>query len=273
MAREAYRSLYGDLIKLKDDSLLKDPANGTGDDDELFQLLFTVSEWVERWCNRFFYPRTQTLKFDGDGSKRLLVPDLIAVTTLKEDTTDDQTFDETWAATDYWTLPYTATPDQYWGQPYTQLLVREHGSKSQFSRGEQHFEIVGRWGYREFKEDSGTDFNDASLSSTTTTITVDDGTQIAIGHTIQMNQEQMLVVGISTNDLTVTRAINGSPAQAHGDNSVVYILRWPPAIERATLIQTARIWTRAADFEPFFVDDEIDTDVRMLLESYRKPSA
>ena len=93
MAREAYRSLYGDLKKLKDDSLLKDPANGTGDDDELFQLLFTVSEWVERWCNRFFYPRTQTLKFDGDGSKRLLVPDLLTVTTLKEDTTDDQTFD------------------------------------------------------------------------------------------------------------------------------------------------------------------------------------
>ena len=30
MAREAYRSLYGDLIKLKDDSLLKDPANGAG---------------------------------------------------------------------------------------------------------------------------------------------------------------------------------------------------------------------------------------------------
>ena len=26
MAREAYRSLYGDLTKLKDDSLLKDPA-------------------------------------------------------------------------------------------------------------------------------------------------------------------------------------------------------------------------------------------------------
>ena len=28
MAREAYRSLYGDLTKLKDDSVLKDPAAG-----------------------------------------------------------------------------------------------------------------------------------------------------------------------------------------------------------------------------------------------------
>ena len=28
MAREAYRSVYGDLTKLKDDSVLKDPAAG-----------------------------------------------------------------------------------------------------------------------------------------------------------------------------------------------------------------------------------------------------
>ena len=46
-----------------------------------------------------------------------------------------------------------------------------------------------------------------------------------------------------------------------------------PAVERATLIQAARIWTRAADFEPFFVDSELDTDVRLLLEPYRKLAA
>ena len=34
MAREAYRSLYGALTKLKDDSLLKDPAAGAGDDND-----------------------------------------------------------------------------------------------------------------------------------------------------------------------------------------------------------------------------------------------
>ena len=43
-------------------------------------------------------------------------------------------------------------------------------------------------------------------------------------------------------------------------------------MERAALIQAARIWTRAADFEPFYVDADVDTDVRLLLEPYRKPS-
>ena len=73
MAREAYRSLYGDLTKLKDDSVLKDPAAGADDDDELFELLLAVSDWVDHYCNRHFYPRIETLLFDGPGGERLLV--------------------------------------------------------------------------------------------------------------------------------------------------------------------------------------------------------
>jgi hypothetical protein len=273
MAREAYRSLYGDLTKLKDDSLLKDPAAGTADDAEMFQLLLAVSDWVDRHCNRHFYPRTQTLVFDGDGSARLLIPDLIALTTLKEDTAEDKTFATTWAATDYWLTPYNAEATEHWGQPYTQIRVRTKGAQDVFTKGEQTFQITGRWGYREFKEDSSTDLNDAAMTAAKTTVAVDDGTQFAIGQTIMIGAEQMLVTNIVTNNLTVSRALNGTTAAAHTDNSDVYILRWPASVERAALVQTARIWTRAADFEPFFVDSELDTDVRILLDPYRKPAA
>ena len=76
------QTVTGDLAKLKDDSLLKDPAAGTGDDDEMFQLLLAVSEWVDQYCNRHFYPRTQTLEFDGNGVTRMLVPDLISLSSL-----------------------------------------------------------------------------------------------------------------------------------------------------------------------------------------------
>ena len=270
MAREAYRSIYGDLTKLKDDSLLKDPASGTGDDDELFQLLLSISEWVESYCNRHFYPRQQTLEFDGDGSTRLLIPDLIAIDSIKEDTTDDKTFDTSWAASDYWLEPYNAEPTEHWGRPYTLIRVRQNGDQDAFTKGEQHFQIAGRWGYREYKEDSGTDLNDASTTTTKTTIAVDDGTQFQIGMTILIGSEQMLITNIATNNLTCTRAINSTTAAAHADNSDVYILRWPPAVERATLIQAARIWTRAADFEPYFVAEDLDTDVPLLLEPFRK---
>ncbi len=40
-------------------------------------------------------------------------------------------------------------------------------------------------------------------------------------------------------------------------------------IERAAVIQAARIWTRAADFEPFYVDADLDTDVRLMIDPYR----
>ena len=184
MAREAFRSLYGDLTKLKDDSLLKDPAGGAGDDNELFQLLLAVSDWIDGYCNRHFYPRTQTLLFDGNAGQRLLIPDLISLTTLKEDTTDDATFDTTWAATDYFKAPYNAEPTQIWGQPYTSLAIRTAGTKDAFKQGDQIFEIVGSWGYRQYKELSGSLVNEASITASETDITVDDGTHFAIGQTI-----------------------------------------------------------------------------------------
>ena len=85
-----------------------------------------------------------------------------------------------------------------------------------------------------------------------------------------IGSEQMLINDISTNDLTVARGLNGTTGAAHSDDSDIYILRWPASVERAALIQTARIWTRAADFEPFFVDADVDTDIRILLEPYKE---
>ena len=126
------------------------------------------------------------------------------------------------------------------------------------------------WGYCQHTEYGGTDLNDASMDTTKTTVAVDDGTPLAIGQTIMIGSEQMLINDISTNDLTVARGLNGTTGAAHADNSDVYILRWPASIEREALIQTARVWTRAADFEPFFVDADVDTDIRILLEPYRR---
>ena len=274
MAREAFRSLYGDLTKLKDDSVLKDPAGGTADDDELFQLLLAVSDWVDHYCNRHFYPRTETLVFDGTGTAQLLAPDLISVTSVKEDSNGDLTFNETWATGDYWLQPYNASPSQHWGRPYTALKARAEGDKSGgFTAGEQNYQIVGVWGYARFAEDSGTDLNDASMTTTKTTVAVDDGTQFHAGQTVLIGTEQMLVIAVSGNNLTVSRALNGTTAAAHADDSDINILRWPASVERAALVQTARLWTRSADFEPFFVDADVDTDVRLLLEPYRKPPA
>ena len=280
MAREAYRSLYGDLTKLKDDSVLKDPAAGSDDDDELFELLLAVSDWVDHYCNRHFYPRAETLLFDGPGGDRLLVPDLISIAELVQGDGEGRSFDKVWDSSEYRLLPHNASPLQHWGHPHGAIRAR-NGSGEGFSSGMANFRIEGLWGYRCFAEPSGATLA-AQLSAEASTITVSDGTLLRTGQTVMLGKvggerdvtsaEQMLVTASDGNELSVSRGLNGTTPALHEPGPAVHILRWPASVERAALIQAARIWTRAADFEPFYVDADVDTDVRLLLEPFRKPS-
>ena len=280
MAREAYRSLYGDLTKLKDDSVLKDPAAGSDDDDELFELLLAVSDWVDHYCNRHFYLRDESLLFDGTGGDRLLVPDLVGVRELAQADAEGRQFGTVWDPGDYRLLPHNAAPLQPWGHPYGAIRARTHRGRG-FEAGEANFRVRGLWGYRCFAEPSGAALS-AQLGAGASSITVSDGAQLRVGQTALLgdaddgkavNAEQVLITAIDGNDLSVARGLNGTTAAAHDSGDTVRILRWPPSVERAALIQAARIWTRAADFEPFYVDADVDTDVRLLLEPYRKPAA
>ena len=279
MGREAYRSLYGDLTKLKDDSVLKDPAAGADDDDELFELLLAVSDWVDHYCNRHFYPRAETLLFDGPGGDRLLVPDLISISELAQADGEGRSFGKVWDPGEYRLLPHNASPLRHWGHPHG--AIRADRSGDGFASGVANFRIAGLWGYRCFVEPSGSTLA-AELAAEATAATVSDGTQLRIGQTLMLGDagdgkdpesaEQALITGIDGNELTLSRGLNGTVASTHALGIGVGILRWPPSVERAALIQAARIWTRAADFEPFYVDADVDTDVRLLLEPYRKPS-
>ena len=278
MAREAYRSLYGDLTKLKDDSVLKDPAAGPDDDDELFELLLAVSDWVDHYCNRHFYPRAEALRFDGTGGDRLLVPDLVAVSELAQSGDGGQSF-AAWDAADYRLLPHNAAPFRHWGRPYGAIQARRSGGDG-FVAGAANFRVTGLWGYRCFTEPSDASLG-ATLAADAATLTASDGAEFRVGQTVILGAapdgahaaaEQALVTAIDGNTLSVTRGLNGTTAAEHASGGALHILRWPPSVERAALIQAARIWTRAADFEPFYVDADVDTDVRLLLEPYRKPS-
>ena len=282
MAREAYRSLYGDLTKLKDDSVLKDPAAGTDDDDELFELLLAVSDWIDHYCNRHFYPRAETLLFDGSGGDRLLTPDLISVSELAESDASGRDFEKVWEAGAYRLLPYNAAPLRPWGHPYGAIVRLPKGGAQTgrgdgFASGQANFRVTGVWGYRLFAEASGAALA-APVAADDAAMTVSDNSQFHVGQTVLLGAsgkdaapaEQALVTAVDSDELKVSRGLNGSAATAHASGEAVGILRWPASVERAALIQAARIWTRAADFEPFYVDADVDTDVRLLLEPYRR---
>ena len=60
-----------------------------------------------------------------------------------------------------------------------------------------------------------------ALTDSATTVTVDTGTQFAVGDVVNVDDEQMLVTARAGNNLTVTRAYNSTTAAAHADNAPI----------------------------------------------------
>ena len=266
-------NLYVDLTAFKD----RIGHKGTGEDSLIEAMLMATSRAIDNYCGRTFFVETETRYFDGAGLTLMLDRDLLSVTSLKTDDNDDGTYETAWAAADYLTIPYT-------DKPYAALTVdrRSTGSKADFNNGVQRgIEIAGDWGYNDESDDSGADINEGgSFSSSDTTLTVTDGSKFAVGQTIKIESEQLYISAISTNDLTVTRGVNGSTAAAHADSTDIDIYRYPRPVVEGTLIQGLRRW-RSRD--PAFAarrrlpgwDDipsvgGLDEDVRFLLGSVRR---
>ena len=235
---------YAGLTTLKSAGVLN--ITGAGFDGRLLALLEDVSRLIDGYCNRHFYVLTTTRRFDGDNGRTLNVPDLISVTSLKTDEDNDRIYELTWAASDYLLYPLNAEPQQPWGRPYTRILVDiEGGSRPWFPAGGPTVEVAAKWGYREVTEDSAADINElGSFSAADTTLTVTDGSKFSIGDTLSIESESLYVTGISTNDLTVTRGVNGTTAAAHADSTDVFLYRYPGSVVEACLLEAARLWKR-----------------------------
>lgn len=270
---------YAGLSTLKSAAVLN--ITGTSFDSRLLALLEDASRWIDGYCNRHFYVLITTRRFNGDDSRALNVPDLVSVTSLKTDEDSDRTYELTWAAGDYLLYPLNAEPQQPWGRPYTRILVDvEGGNRPSFPAGGPTVEVAGKWGYREVTEDSGADINEGgSFGAVDTTLTVTDGSKFSLGDSLSIDSESLYVTGISTNDLTVTRGVNGTTAAAHNDSTDVYLFHYPGSVVEACLLQAARLWKRKDDaYGPGQGSREgghdgptgVDAGVHRLLAPYRR---
>ncbi len=114
---------------------------------------------------------------------------------------------------------------------------------------ESKFSFVNAPGKKyEWLEDTysarSTTANDSDLASdsTTTTVTVADGTKFHVGDVIQIDSEYIWVSAISTNDLTVTRNFGGTQA-THAATATIYI-RYNSRLEGADASDSP--WTEAS---------------------------
>lgn len=265
---------YADLGTLKSSGVLN--ITGTSLDARLLALLEDVSRWIDTYCNRHFFALTTTRVFDGNGARELQLPDLISITTLKTDENQDRVFELTWSSDDYLLYPLNAEPQQTWGRPYSRILVdTQAGSRPAFPAGKSTVEVAGKWGFREVVEDSGADINEGgAFSAADTTLTVTDGSLMAVGQTVQIENEQLYITAIATNDLTVIRGVNGSTAATHPDGTDLSIFRYPGSVVEACLLQVSRLWQRGANAGSAggggLPAGALDHEVQRLLSSYRR---
>lgn len=118
----------------------------TNEDAVLEPLVESVSRAIDDWCGRQFYAASQTRYYTPQYRDRLLIDDLLSVTTLKTDEDGDGTFETTWATTDYYLGPYNAQLESV-PQPYTDVEASSAG-RYWFPVGQPRgVQIVGSFGF------------------------------------------------------------------------------------------------------------------------------
>lgn len=234
-------NVYAGIDTLK----LRSGITGSTQESLLWLALFGASRAVDRYCNRHFFVLSATRQFDVEYPGRVSVPDLAAVTAIREDANRDRVFELTLSTDQYLLYPLNASPDRPWGRPYSSVLADPDGTRPAFTVGRRVLEIDGEWGFRSVLQDTGADLNvGAPLSSTATSVTVTDGTLIEPGVTLRIELEQVFVRLVSGNVLTVERGLNGTTAVTHADGSDLLVMGYPAAVSEATLLIAGRLFSR-----------------------------
>ena len=272
---------YITLDTLKGASALN--ITGTANDDRLLRLAEAASSVIDRWCNRHFFARRATLRFDGSGEATLGVPDLVSV-----DSDGVRAYDSgygaratVWDADDYNLLPFNADPDSAGNpnsRPYTRLLATATASgKACFPLGRGNVEVSGVWGWWQHLRRASQVVNTAAdTDATTLTVSASqqDRTEIAAGHTLLIGDEQVYVRASDSGTLTVERGVNGTTAGAVNKDDFIDIYEYPPPVSEVALLLAARMWRGALGGVDDWQAGEIgmDPDIGLLLSPYRKPA-
>ena len=259
--------------------VLKGPSalniTGSSDDGRLLAMAEAASRLIDRHCNRHFYAVRATRRFDGNGTARLLLPDLVSVGDggVRTDDGRDGTFGTAWDAGDYALLPRNADPEGGGAasRPYTSIEVSRSGGRQAWPTGRGTVRIAGEWGWRRRMRLEGRTTGavaDASVGE----VTVPSGSRATAGHTLLIDEEQLYVREATSGTLKVDRGVNGTDATAHDAGSAVYVFEYPAPVVEAVLLQTVRLWRLTGAGGESEGRGVLDADVRTMLASYRKPA-
>ena len=240
-------NLYANLTNFKSPGWANIP--NTLYDSDYLSILADASRQIDKDTNRTFYLWEGTRYYNGGGTRVILPDDLYSLTTCLVDGTGSGlyqlTYDPTLTPPDFYLYPENKTPT-------TTLEINPWGRWGTFYDGfRKNIQIVGVFGYgNDYPESayvsSGDTVQDTpmTISQAFVTVTNPGGTTWQTGMTIRIDSEQMFVTAVLGTKLDVTRAVNGTSAATHTQNTAINIAQYPQPIVRATLIQALRIWKR-----------------------------
>jgi hypothetical protein len=207
-------------------------------------VLEAVSRDIDKWCNRSrfesgFGPRTGTNRYTPDGSAVLRLDDDLLTITSVSVTSEVGGSATTYAdETDFYKHPFDTSP-------YRRLECHGDTANTVFYATLRGTSVVGKWGHSDERVTSSATASEA-MDTSETGYDVSSGTAFSPGNTILADSEQMLVTSISTNTLTVVRAVNGTTAATHSSGISLDVYRYPREVVDATLRLALMRW-RARD--------------------------
>jgi hypothetical protein len=204
----------------------------TTDDTILRKMCEGASRAIDKYTNRFFYCLKATKFYDG--SVPLWIDDLLSIDTngLKIDDDGDQTYDDTFASTDYHLYPLNTYPK-------TRIELAIEGDYTSFGITPKGCQIAGLWGYGDGISATpyiiDTTLGLAIGTTTETTVTFTAVTNLSAGDTFLCGTEQIYIYSISSLVGTVERGVNGTTAAAHLLGASIYIYQYPEDIRQACI--------------------------------------
>lgn len=145
-----------------------------------------ASQWIDRNFGQFI-PTTETRRFDGDGTRELYLNPVLAITSLVVD-------DVTAPSSDYLLYPR----NRLWENgPYIRIVIDPDATTVYYFGSEKDSVVVtGRFGLYENTINTGASV--ASQAGETTSLVVDDSSEISVGAVLLIEDEQELVTAVGT---------------------------------------------------------------------------
>lgn len=138
---------YTTVSTLKGDDLLHIGATDTSSDSLLEAIIEAASRAIDADCMRYFYQSAtdETKYFSPEFCDELFLPvDIVSITSLATDDSDDRTYPDTWTSADYDLSPEGASD---YGRPYTSIVTRPNGDHDFPTSYRKSVKIVGIFGW------------------------------------------------------------------------------------------------------------------------------